>query len=177
MKKGYNRKHFVFIRNPRKQKVGVVYIITHPLYKGWIKIGYAKNIKTRIVNYNIHDPLKRYQLYFHIQSNHCNELESLVFDILRCLGYTQRGEWILCNPDVAKCILSTINFHSTKIEEVSYQQRFDELMSHVCEELKIPILTTFTENRQKEIQLNIQKRNEKVRRDREKVFNLWNQLK
>ena len=177
MKKSYNRKHFAFIRNPRKQNVGVVYIITHPLYKGWIKIGHAANIKTRIVGYNVYDPLKRFELFFHVQSNYSSELESIVFDILRCIGYTQQGEWVLCSPDVAKTILSVISFYSVEIVEENYQQRFDKLMAYVCEELKIPIPTTFTENRQKEIQLNIQKRNEKEHRNREKVFELWNQLK
>lgn len=44
---------------------GYVYIVTHPLFEGWVKIGSTFDLKKRLAMYQTGDPLRRYRLEHH----------------------------------------------------------------------------------------------------------------
>ena len=41
-----------------------VYVISNPTFPGWLKIGKASNVKSRLSVYQTADPLRRYKLEF-----------------------------------------------------------------------------------------------------------------
>jgi predicted GIY-YIG superfamily endonuclease len=44
------------------QKTGIIYLVEHELYDGWLKCGMTVNMKSRLKSYNLCDPLKRYMV-------------------------------------------------------------------------------------------------------------------
>lgn len=177
MRQGYNRKHLKFVRTPRTKKIGCAYIITHPLYEGWSKIGHTKNVRIRWKSYNIYDPLKRFILYFHLSSDFCDELESMALDIFRSMGFRQSGEWVSCSPELAKNILESINtfLANSENESLDYTQKFDMVRGYVSKQMGNPTPKTFSEISQSEKQLRIEKRIKKEQRKRKHALMMWKQ--
>ena len=52
-----------------------VYIISHPLHKGWHKVGIASNVKSRFNSYQTSDPQRQFKLEYSILTEHYRELE------------------------------------------------------------------------------------------------------
>lgn len=67
-----------------------VYVISHPLYPKWYKIGVSQTPKTRLKAYNVADPQKRYKFeYVSPKTSLYKEIEDglLVY-------FTNKGEWV-----------------------------------------------------------------------------------
>lgn len=72
---------------------GFVYLITHPNFPGWIKIGSTTNLARRLGSYNTGDPLRRYRLEFAADTLDRRHAEWLAHEELRRRGYDKQGEW------------------------------------------------------------------------------------
>lgn len=57
------------------KKSGYIYIIIHPLYPDWVKIGRSTNPKRRLDSYQTHNPTRSYKMYFKKYTNKINYIE------------------------------------------------------------------------------------------------------
>lgn len=53
-----------------------IYILKHPSFEGWLKIGKTTNLKSRIAQYNTGCPLRQYEYVYTIYVNNYSEVES-----------------------------------------------------------------------------------------------------
>ncbi len=76
-----------------------IYVITHPNYNGWIKLGRASNIEERLRSYQTHDPYRAFKLEFRavVIPNVCKYIENYFKNNISGNGY----EWFKCNVDDA----------------------------------------------------------------------------
>lgn len=84
---------------------GFVYLIVHPAFPGWVKIGSAVDPARRLGTYNTGDPLRRYRLLVSVATGHRRHAEWLAHERLRRLGYDKRGEWFDVAPALAERVV------------------------------------------------------------------------
>ena len=177
-KNSYRRTYMRFAKNRKKtQKYGCVYIVTHPLFEGWVKMGSASNIRRRLTGYNVYDPLQRFRLYASITSLDCSESESLVLETFRAFGYKMRGEWVRCSPEVAKVFLEEIDsvLKSLESKDMTYEQRSDVIRVHISGQMNQSVPTfnkTSVQEKTKRASVRLRKQVE----NRTRAANLWTEL-
>ena len=66
-----------------------VYVISHPKYKGWYKIGVAINPKNRLRQYQIGDPYREYKLEFCKSKKKFEECEKYIIT-----KFESKCEWV-----------------------------------------------------------------------------------
>lgn len=72
---------------------GYVYIIVHPKFPGWVKVGQTTNPRRRLGSYNTGDPFRGYQMPVAIQTRARRHAEWMAHERLRRMGYAVKGEW------------------------------------------------------------------------------------
>lgn len=90
------------------EKSGIIYLVEHELYKGWIKCGMTVNIKTRIGSYNCNDPLKRFKVIVEKNVSNRRKSESLLKYNLKMTSSLSNGEWYRIDKDEALRIFNNI---------------------------------------------------------------------
>lgn len=55
--------------------LGYVYIVSNPAYKGWYKVGAAKDAETRLLSYQTGSPLRDYKLEWYMPCENYIEIE------------------------------------------------------------------------------------------------------
>ena len=83
------------------KNVKYIYIITHPLYSEWIKIGQTVNPEMRLKSYQTHDPTRSYEIYFKIKTNAVWYIERYFREYIKSNGY----EWFKISMQRAKKII------------------------------------------------------------------------
>ncbi len=81
---------------------GFLYVITHPKYPGWVKIGQTINPASRLRSYQTGDPERAYRLYVAAPTLGRRHAEWATHQTLRRLGYAKRHEWFNATADVAE---------------------------------------------------------------------------
>jgi len=95
-----------------KDKTIYIYIITHPKFKGWVKIGRAVNIQKRLDSYQTGCPLREYELEYYLKVKEPREYEH-AFNYL----FTEnKYEWFEINVGYAKELIDKIY----KLQEEKY---------------------------------------------------------
>lgn len=74
-------------------KTGVIYLVEHELYSGWIKCGMTTNMNTRLKTYNCSDPLKRFIVIASKVVEDRRKAEMQLIHDLKAKADLQRGEW------------------------------------------------------------------------------------
>jgi len=82
-------------------KKGYIYIIIHPLYPNWIKIGNTVNPEMRLKSYQTGDPTRSYRMYFKEEINNVNYIEDYFKINVISNGY----EWFKIKKEKAKNII------------------------------------------------------------------------
>jgi hypothetical protein len=95
------------LHNPLKN--GIIYLVEHELYDGWIKCGMTVNMKTRIGSYNCNDPLKRFKVVIEKDVNDRRKSESLLKYNLKNASSLSNGEWYRINKDEALKIFNNVS--------------------------------------------------------------------
>ena len=80
---------------------GFVYLIVHPHFAGWVKVGSTTNPRRRLGSYNTGDPERRYRMLMAVQTADRRLAEWLAHERLRALGFDKQGEWFLVAPAFA----------------------------------------------------------------------------
>ena len=79
-------------RNKEDRLKKYVYVISHPKFEGYYKIGIAKDYKTRLNSYQTSDPDRAYKMeYFHL-TPHFRETEKYIHNL-----FDNKFEWIKAN--------------------------------------------------------------------------------
>jgi hypothetical protein len=93
-----------------ENKIGHIYICTHPIYPDWIKIGYTKSLKQRLTDYNAATPIKEYKLesIAKAELEDLPILEELVRSELVKRFIVSGREWFKCDYQVAEKFINEI---------------------------------------------------------------------
>lgn len=85
---------------------GFVYIITNPVYDGWVKVGSALNMEERLASYQTCDPNRGYKIEFIWHFDNRKEAERLAHNAL----HKHRGneEWFKLNVKKAIKIIESL---------------------------------------------------------------------
>ena len=76
------------------QKTGIIYLVEHEMFDGWLKCGMTVNMKSRLKSYNLCDPLKRYTV---VASKVVKDRRKAEIDLIRELttqASMKNGEWL-----------------------------------------------------------------------------------
>jgi hypothetical protein len=74
-----------------------VYIVTHPCYPGWIKIGRAFNPKARLSSYNTGCPHRNYEMIYSKKTELVSHIETFFYKNIEGNGH----EWFKVNEKIA----------------------------------------------------------------------------
>ena len=85
---------------------GFVYIITNPVYEGWVKVGSALNMEERLSSYQICDPNRGYKIEFIWHFDNRKEAERLAHNALH--KHRGNGEWFKLNVKKAIKIIESL---------------------------------------------------------------------
>ena len=86
---------------PRRKVNKHVYILTHPLFDGWVKIGITSYLTKRLKNYQINDPMRSYEIYFSKWFEDAFRVEKYFKNNVPSNGY----EWFEISKEKAKIII------------------------------------------------------------------------
>jgi hypothetical protein len=87
---------------------GLIYLIEHELYSGWIKCGMTVNIEDRIKTYNCGDPLKRYKVIVTKHVENRRFAETRLKSELKLTSTLSNGEWFRIDKDIALQLFNVI---------------------------------------------------------------------
>lgn len=93
---------------------GFVYLVVHPKFPGWVKVGSTTNPERRLASYNTGDPMRSYRMLSAEPASDRRHAEWLAHTRLRKLGYDKRGEWFDVGIPVA---INTIRRAVAETEE------------------------------------------------------------
>ena len=96
-----------------------IYVITHPLFKGWTKIGRTVDINKRLDSYQTGCPFRKYKIEFYIKTDHPTIIENHFKENINNNGY----EWFICTPEYA---IEQIKEQLMLIESKEYIKTFYE---------------------------------------------------
>jgi hypothetical protein len=74
-----------------------IYIVTHPKFEGWIKLGRAINLEDRLTQYQTHCPDRSFNVEFKIDTKYPDKIERYFRNNIKGNGY----EWFNCSVEFA----------------------------------------------------------------------------
>lgn len=74
-----------------------IYIITHPKFPGWIKLGRTNNINIRLSHYQTCCPDRDYRIEFKLKTKYTYNIENYFENSIKNNGY----EWFKCSVEFA----------------------------------------------------------------------------
>lgn len=80
---------------------GFIYLVTHPLFAGWVKAGMTIDFEQRLATYNIADPLSRFTLRAVRWVPNRRSAETLLLERFAKVATQTSGEWFLIPLDEA----------------------------------------------------------------------------
>lgn len=86
---------------------GFVYLVTHPVFDGWVKAGMTIDFEQRLTTYNVADPLSRFTLAAVRWVPNRRLAERLLLERLAETATQSRGEWFLMQLDEATRVFLT----------------------------------------------------------------------
>ena len=90
--------------NENSLKRAAIYIVTHPNWNGWLKIGYSTKPKQRLGQYNSSVPVKNYsmEIIFRSYLDNIKYLESAIKELFKLKYVVSGNEWFKCTPEEAR---------------------------------------------------------------------------
>ena len=87
---------------------GLIYLIEHESYQGWVKCGMTVNMKTRLSTYNCSDPLKRFVVIVEKSVANRKQAEKQLIHDLGMTSALTNGEWFKIEKEKAIEIFKNI---------------------------------------------------------------------
>jgi hypothetical protein len=88
-----------------KFEKGYVYVLTHPLFDGLVKIGKARDPFKRLDTYQTGDPLRRYKLHGYVYFPRSLRAEKRIHRILAKYCISENSEWFEMDVDEALALI------------------------------------------------------------------------
>lgn len=79
-----------------------IYVITHPKFEGWLKIGKTSDLNNRLNSYQTHCPDRSFKLEYSLKTEFAYSVESYFNNFIKGNNF----EWYYCSVDFA---IKTIN--------------------------------------------------------------------
>jgi len=92
-------------RKPHR-KAGFIYVIVHPSFPGFCKVGRTSNLQARINVYNCSCPKRRFAYLYTRFFEDCVGAEAKLRT--RTIAVKLRGEWLRIHPDDARALVQGI---------------------------------------------------------------------
>jgi len=83
-------------------KAGYLYIVTNPVFEGWVKVGTTWNLKERLHVYQTGDPFRQYKLEYSLHHPSFREAEKKIKEAMKPFALEIRGEWFRVDIGVAR---------------------------------------------------------------------------
>ena len=102
----------IYAESDNKQSLlteGFVYVIIHPKFGVWSKVGHSRDPERRLSSYNTGCPKREYELVGYELAKDRMELEKKVHGVLEAEGFPRQGEWFNCPPEYALEIIRGTN--------------------------------------------------------------------
>ena len=90
------------------EKSGYIYVITNPDFPGFVKVGIAKNIKSRLGSYQTSSPRRNYKIEHKIFHPDCRQGERLAHEKLKMFALSRRNEWFEISLHMAISIIDEL---------------------------------------------------------------------
>lgn len=84
---------------------GFVYLIVHPMFAGWVKVGSTTNPRRRLGSYLTGDPERRYRMLAAVPTADRRLAEWLAHERLTRLGFERQSEWFAVAPAFAERVV------------------------------------------------------------------------
>ena len=101
---GYNKKckKCYYVSKPKLVST-YIYVLTHPLFPNWVKIGRTTNIDSRLASYQTGCPNRAYQMNYIELVDDIYKYESYFRDNFIC-----KNEWVSITVEEAICFINII---------------------------------------------------------------------
>lgn len=76
-----------------RTKAGYIYLLKHPKFAGYVKIGKTVDVVDRLSQYNVGCPTKEYYVFLYFWCEDMNKAEKEMHSLFR--NYRAQGEWFL----------------------------------------------------------------------------------
>ena len=91
-------------------KQGFVYVLSHPKFSPWCKIGHSRDPERRLSTYNTGCPTRSYTLDGYEYFEDRVKIEEHIHNIVERDGYTRKGEWFNCPSQYVLDLLKQFPF-------------------------------------------------------------------
>ena len=91
-------------------KQGFVYVLSHPKFSPWCKIGHSRDPERRLSTYNTGCPTRSYTLEGYEYFEDRVKIEEHIHNIVERDGYPRKGEWFNCPSQYVVDLLKQFPF-------------------------------------------------------------------
>ena len=91
-------------------KEGFVYVLSHPKFSPWCKIGHSRDPERRLSTYNTGCPTRSYTLDGYEYFEDRVKIEEHIHNIVERDGYPRKGEWFNCPSQYVLDLLKQFPF-------------------------------------------------------------------
>jgi hypothetical protein len=95
------------VREQSSIKEGFIYLISNPIWNGWIKAGMTTDYESRISTYNIYDPTNSYSYVDIKWTSDRKYAENHLLNVLSIHSKERKGEWFKISVEKAKILMQT----------------------------------------------------------------------
>ena len=81
---------------------GYLYIITNPVFPGWVKVGTTWNLENRLHVYQTGDPFRGYQLEYSLHHPEFRTAEKKIKEVMQHFAIEIKNEWYKIDLEFAK---------------------------------------------------------------------------
>jgi len=96
---------FSSLENYETSTEGMVYIITNPAWRGWVKIGMAVDANDRCNGYQTSSPFRDYTVIATINTDDRRKAEAMAHELAESLASDRRNEWFKMKTSQARRVL------------------------------------------------------------------------
>lgn len=114
-----------------------IYLLEHPAFEGWIKVGRTSNCKSRLFTYNTGCPNKSFRMFFKIHLRNDLDKVFIVEEYFKYHYETSGTEWFKVSKEEAIDVVKTLckeEVDNGQINEVS-EIKTKKLTIHLDEDL------------------------------------------
>lgn len=87
-----------------------IYLVEHPKFKGWLKLGRTTDLKNRLNQYNTGCPHRKYKYVYHLKVDNKKVL-LLIENYFKINIHNNGFEWFKCTKEEAIITIEKLSIH------------------------------------------------------------------
>tara|TARA_R110000751_G_scaffold246494_1_gene346426 strand:+ start:37 stop:693 length:657 start_codon:yes stop_codon:yes gene_type:complete len=88
---------------------GFVYVISHPKFSPWLKVGHSRDPERRLSGYNTGCPNREFKLEGYLYFENRKIAERNIHSLLEDQGFLKKGEWFNCSTKYVLDMLEKVD--------------------------------------------------------------------